>query len=100
MKTMHLFIYGSRKEASVDAIKTLLITVFSAAVVSNDLATCKYFMLLLRKTKRVPHSHLPSGLKEYVSEISFIPLNKLVAIMEIKICTYNCRGLTSVSFLQ
>ena len=27
-----------------------------------------------------------------MSEISFNPLNKLVQIMEIKICSYNCRG--------
>ena len=48
--------------------------------------------LLFRQTKRLLHAYLPSSPKEYVSEISFIPLNKLIPIMEIKMCSYNCRG--------
>ena len=51
VKTRHLFIYGTRKETSADAIKTLLIendiTVFNAAVVSNELATSKSFKVTI-----------------------------------------------------
>ena len=51
VKTRHLFIYGTRKEISTDAIKTLLIendiTVFNAAVVSNELATYKSFRVTI-----------------------------------------------------
>ena len=51
IKTRHISIYGARKETSDDAIKTLLIgngiTVFSAAVVSNELATYKSFKVTI-----------------------------------------------------
>ena len=48
--------------------------------------------LLFRQTKIMMHAYLPSGPKKCVSEISFIPLNKLAPIMEIKMGSYNCRG--------
>ena len=48
--------------------------------------------LLLRQTKRVLHAYLPSGPNEYVAKLSFIPLNKLVPIMKIKMGSCNCRG--------
>ena len=71
VKTRYLFIYGARKETSVDAIKTLLmeknVTLFSVEMVSNEL-----------KTIRVRYFNYPD--------------NKLVPIMEIKMSAYNCRG--------
>ena len=96
ISTYKVSIYGARKETSADAIKTLIendITVFNAAVVFNELATYKSFKVTIPADQRVPHAYLPSGPKEYVYEFSFIPLNKLVPIMEIKMGSYNCRGL-------
>ena len=67
---MHMFIYGARKEASADAIKTLLmengITMFSAIVVSNELATYMSFKVTNRQIKMVPLAYLPPGPKEYM----------------------------------
>ena len=96
VKTSHLFIYGTRKETSADAIKTLLIendiTVFSAAMVSNELTTYKSFKVTIPADQKGA-ACLPSrNTKEYVYEISFIPLNKFVPIMDIKMGSYNCRG--------
>ena len=70
VKTRHLFIYGARKETSTDAIKTLLtendITVFSAAVVSNELATYKPFKITIpthQKGDACLHSIWPEGIR-------------------------------------
>ena len=96
VRTRHLFIYGSRKETNADAIKTLLIendiTVFNAAVVSNELATYKSFKVTIPADQKAAACLPATGPKEYVSEISFIPLNKRIPIMEIKMGSYNCRG--------
>ena len=91
VKTMHLFIYGTRKEISADAIKND-ITVFNAAVVSNELAAYKSFKVTIpvdQKGAACLPSIWPEGI---LSEIPFIPLNKLVPILEIKMGSYNCRG--------
>ena len=70
VKTRHLLIYGARKETITDAIKTLLIendiTVFNAAVVSNELATYKSFKVNIpadQKGAACLHSILPEGLR-------------------------------------
>ena len=51
VKTRYLFIYGARKETSDDAIKIFLIendiTVFSAAVVSNEITTYQSFKVTI-----------------------------------------------------
>ena len=56
VKTRHLFIYGARKVTSADHIKTLLIendiTVFNAAVVSNELATYKSFKVTIPEDQK------------------------------------------------
>ena len=60
-----------------------VITVFSTAVISNELAPYKSFKVTIP-------SDLSSGTKECASDISFISLNK--PILEIKMGSYNCRG--------
>ena len=47
---------------------------------------------IYQQTKRVQHAYLLSGPMEPVTEISFIPLNKIVPIMEVKMGSYNCSG--------
>ena len=94
--TLLVFIYGARKETIVDAIQTLLmkndITVFSAAVVSNELATYKLFKVTIpadQKGAACLPSLYPDGIR--IRDLLYL-VNKLVPIMEIKMGSYNCRG--------